>query len=390
MARVSRRGFVAGGAALGALALGTPARAVFDDPLTGTAQIAVLAPFTGDYIRLGEQIGNGVRAAIDDANRIRGNMDRTFTMRIYDDQNTLASGLVNAQFCADDATLVCAIGHLSGRITDSALQTYVNGRLPLIVPASTYDRITAHGYAGVLRLATKDSTEGNLAGAVALTRGKPKSSVVLYQDADYGIDVAAGYHDRMLKEKVDSKAIRFAWDTTDFASVAKATLDAKPDVVYLAGLTKDMGPMLHQLRVAGYKGDMYASQGFFDATTIDKYKADAEGLIVSTSMPPLQIAPSVFRIKSDFERRYGVFSPLSAFAYAAAQIAIAAVRRGGANDRLSVSRALAFATPYDTAVGTFSFGNTGDPIDPNAYFYTVKDGKWAYLQAAHRSNFVLK
>jgi branched-chain amino acid transport system substrate-binding protein len=390
MARVSRRAFVVGGVAVGALALGTPARAVFDDPLTGTAQIAVIGPFTGDFIRLGEQIGNGVRAAIDDANRIRGTMDRLFAMRTYDDQNSLASGLVNAQFCADDATLVCAIGHLSGRITDAALQTYVNGRLPLIVPASTYDRITAHGYAGVLRLATKDSTEGNLAGAVALALAKPKSSVVLYQDADYGIDVAAGYHDRMLKEKIDSKAIRFAWDTTDFASIARATLEAKPDVVYLAGVTKDMGPMLHQLRVGGYSGPIYGSQGFFDASTIDKYKADAEGLIVSTSMPPLQLAPTVFRIKSDFERRYGAFTPLSAFAYAAAQIAISAVRRGGANDRLAVSRALAFATPFDTAVGTLTFGSNGDPLDPNVYFYAVKDGKWVYLQAAHRSNFVLK
>jgi len=390
MARVTRREFVAGGAALGALALATPARAVFDDPLTGTAQIAVIGPFTGEAIRLGEQIGNGVRAAIDDANRIRGAMDRVFAMRTYDDQNSLASGLVNAQFCADDATLVCAIGHLSGRITDSALQTYVNGRLPLIVPASTYDRITAHGYAGVLRLATKDSTEGNLAGAVALARVKPKSSVVLYQDADYGIDVAAGYHDRMLKEKIASQAIRFVWDTPDFAAIARATLETKPDVVYLAGLTKDMGPILHQLRVAGYSGAIYASQGFFDASTIDKFKADAEGLIVSTSMPPLQLAPTVFRLKGDFERRYGAFTPLSAFAYAAAQIAISAVRRGGANDRLAVSRALAFATPFDTAVGTLTFGSNGDPLDPNVYFYTVKDGKWAYVQAAHRSNFVLK
>jgi branched-chain amino acid transport system substrate-binding protein len=390
MARIGRREFVAGGAALGALALGSPARAVFDDPIAGTSQIGVVGPFTGESIRLGEQIGNGVRAAIEDANRLRSSMDRIFAMRTYDDQNTLASGLVNAQFASDDANVVCVIGHLSGHITDSALQTYVNGRLPIIVPASTYDRVTAHGFAGVIRLATKDSTEGNLAGAVVLSRVKPKSSVVLYQDADYGIDVAAGYHDRMLKEKIDSKAIRYAWDAKDLAPVVKATLDAKPEVVYLAGLARDMGPMLAALHAAGYTGAMYASQGFFEATTTDKFKADAEGLIVSTSMPPLQLAPTVLRIKTDFERRYGGFTPLSAFAYASAQIAISAVRRGGANDRHSVARALSYSTPYDTVVGTLTFGSNGDPLDPNVYFYTVKDGKWSYVQAAHRSNFVLK
>jgi branched-chain amino acid transport system substrate-binding protein len=242
----------------------------------------------------------------------------------------------------------------------------------------------------VLRLETKDSTEGNLAGAVVMSLVKPKSSVVLYQDADYGIDAAAGYHDRMLSEKIASQAIRFAWDKPDFSTIARAALEAKPDVIYLAGVVKDMGPILPALRLNGYKGAIYGSQGFFDAATIDKYKGDAEGLIISTSMPPLQLAPTVFRIKGDFERRYGAFTPLSAFAYASAQIAIAAVKRGGANDRLAVSRALSFATPYDTAVGTFTFGSNGDPQDPNAYFYTVRDGKWAYLQSAHRSNFVLK
>lgn len=390
MARVNRGAFVAGGAALAAGALATPARAAFNDPLVAPATIGVVGPFTGEYVRLGEQIGNGVRAALDEVNRFHGPMDRIFSMRTFDDQNLLANGLVNAQFAVDDGTIDVVIGHLSGRITDQALQTYANGRLPIIVPASTFDRLTSHGYANVLRLATKDSTEGNLAGAVVIDRLKPKSSVVLYQDADYGIDVAAGYHDRMLKEKLDSKAIRFAFEKPDYAGVAKATAALKPDVIYLAGTVKDMGPILKPLRAEGYAGPFFASQGFFDPATIDKYKADSDGLIVSTSMPPLQLAPSIFRIKTDFEQRYGQFTPLAAFAYAAAQIAISAIKRGGSADRLAAARALTFGTSYDTLVGSLSFLPTGDPSDPNAYFYVVKDGKWSYVQAAHRSGFILK
>jgi len=387
---IDRRTFLAAGAALGASAAAAPARAAFNDPIVGTATIGVAGPFTGDAVRLGEQMGNGVRAAIDQANLLRGPMDRLFAMRTFDDQNTLAMGLVNAQYAVDDGTIDCVIGHLSGRITEQTLQTYVNGHLPLIIPASTFDRITAHGYADVLRLATKDSTEGDLAGSVVVSRVKPKSSVVLYQDADYGIDVAAGYHERMLREKIDSKPIRFSFEKPDYAGVSKDTLAAKPDVVYLAGTVKDMGPMLHQLRADGYAGPLFASQSFFDAATITKYKTEAEGLLVSTSMPPLQIAPSVYRIRLDFEQKYGPFTPLSAFSYAAAQIAIAAIRRGGAVDRLAVARTLNLPSTYDTVVGPVSFLNSGDPQDPNVYFYAVKDGKWSYVQAAHRSTFVLK
>jgi ABC-type branched-subunit amino acid transport system substrate-binding protein len=151
-----------------------------------------------------------------------------------------------------------------------------------------------------------------------------------------------------------------------------------------------MGPLLTQLRSGGYKGQLFASQGFFDIAAVDKYKADVDGLIVSTSMPPLQLAPSDYRIQSDFGQRYGPFTPISAFGYAAAQIALAAIKKAGTADRVAVGRALGFASTFDTVVGTFSFGTTGDPINPNVYFYTIKDGKWAYVQAAHPSSFILK
>ena len=71
-------------------------------------------------------------------------------------------------------------------------------------------------------------------------------------------------------------------------------------------------------------------------------------------------------------------------------MAIAAVRRAGAADRIAVARALGIAASFDTVVGTLQFGATGDPIDPNVYFYGVKDGKWAYLRSAHPSSFILK
>jgi branched-chain amino acid transport system substrate-binding protein len=387
---LNRRSFIAGSAACAAGALAAPARAAFNDTFISTATIGVVGPFSGDAAKLGEQIGNGVRSAINDANLIRGAMDRVYAMRTFDDQNLLANGLITAQYAVDDGSIDVAIGHLKGTITEQALQTYVNGHLPLIIPASTYDRLTTHGYGGVLRLETKDSTEGNLGGSVVMQRVKPKSSVVLYQDGDYGIDVAAGYHDRMLKEKVDSKALRFPFDKPDYPAVSKAALSGNPDIIYLAGTAHDMGPMIKQLRADGYTGPLYASQGMFDGTILEKYKDVAGELLISSSFPPLNLAPSTFHIRQNFEQKYGPMTPLAVFGYAAAQIAIAAIKRGAAADRLAAARALNYATEYDTIVGPVTFLGTGDPQDPNIYFYTIKDGKWLYVQAAHRSSFVLK
>jgi branched-chain amino acid transport system substrate-binding protein len=388
----NRRTFLAGGAALAATAAArVPALAqAGDTPLGGTVTIGVVAPFSGDQIKLGEQIGNGVRAATDDANLLRGTLDKAYLMKTFDDQNLLATGLVNAEFACDDPQVIAVIGHLSGRITDGALQTYNNNKMPVICPVSSYDRLTAHGYSNIVRLTAKDSTEGLLAAGYVNAKAKPAAVVVLYQDGDYGADVAQGFVDQMGAAKVATTAFGFSWDKPDWDAVVKEVMAKNPDVVFLAGTTKDMGPVVPRLQVNGYKGAFFASQGFFDPATITTYGTAVEGLVISSSMPPLNIAPGAYRIKNDFERKYGPFTPLSAFSYAAAQILIAIVRRTSASDRIAVQRALGLGTPFDTVVGELQFQITGDPQNVNVYFYKVVNGAWKFVGSALPSSFIVK
>ena len=349
MARISRRDFVAGAAAATSLGASRTAASANlqagDNPIAGTVTIGVVGPFTGDQIRLGEQIGNGVRAALDDANQLKGTLDKAFTSQTFDDQNLLASGLVNAQFACDNSEVIAVIGHLSGRITEAAMPTYQNAQMQVICPASSYDRLTSHGYGNILRLQTKDSTEGRLAARYINKTIKPKQAVGLYQDGDYGADVMVGFLEQMQGDKVNALPISFSWSKPDFVAVTKQILAAKPDVVFLAGETGDMGGLLPALATAGYTGPIYASQGFFDAQTIAKYGAAAEGLTISSSMPPLTIAPGAFRIKNDFENKYGAMTPLAAFAYAAAQIVVSVVPRRVAANRCTSTGAPAIGAP---------------------------------------------
>jgi len=394
MARISRRDFVAGAAAATSLGASRTAASANlqagDNPIAGTVTIGVVGPFTGDQIRLGEQIGNGVRAALDDANQLKGTLDKAFTSQTFDDQNLLASGLVSAQFACDNSEVIAVIGHLSGRITEAALPTYVNAQMPVICPASSYDRLTSHGYGNILRLVTKDSTEGHLAARYINRTLKPKQVVGLYQDGDYGADVMVGFLEEMQGDKVSALPISFSWQKPDFVAVTKQILAAKPDVVFLAGETGDMGGLLPALADGGYTGPIFASQGFFDAQTLAKYPTASEGLTVSSSMPPLTIAPGAFRIKNDFENKYGALTPLSAFAYAAAQIVVSVVRRTNANDRVAVARGLNVTSAFDTVVGQLAFQNDGDPVDPNVYFYGVRNGAWKYVASAVPTSYIVK
>jgi branched-chain amino acid transport system substrate-binding protein len=319
---------------------------------------------------------------------MRGSLGTLFTMRTFDDQNLVAQATVSAQFAVDDASVICIIGHLSGHGTEAALRAYSNADMPVIIPASTYEKLTAYGYTSVLRLPTKDSSEGRLAATYVLQERKAARVAVLYQDGDYGFDVANGFVKQL--GAIPCQSVKFSWEKPNFDDAAQKALAANPDLIYLAGNVTDMGQVLSTLRTAHYAGPFVASQGFFSAATTEKYGADAEGLIVSSSIPPFQLAPTDQSVIQDFRQNYGDFTPLSALAYAGAQIALAAIQRTGARNRLNLWRALQNPTAYDTVIGSFSFLATGDQVEPNVYFYEVKDGKWSYLRSAHPTSFLAK
>lgn len=395
----TRRRFI--GAASGALALGSTGAAqaqIFQLPpplgsqITGPAlTFAVAMPLSGDQRVFGEQVVNGARQATYDANQTKAPTDPIFNIRTYDDQGSLAGASSQAQFVISDPTLVAVIGHLGSHITDIVVPRYGGALVPQIVPASTFDPITAHGYRTVFRLPTKDSSEGSLYAQYLDLHRKPAKIVLFASDGDYGPPVAQAFVQQATADKVPITRIDVSTAKPDYRAATTRALAEGPDFVFFAGLVRDLGAVLDLMRVSGYTGAMGASQGFFDPVTISRYGKAVEGLVVSTSSPPLNLIPAAFTARSNFEQQYGVaMTPLSAFGYASAQIIITLVRRTGANNRLAVARALNSPLPLDTVVGTFTFGVTGDPLNPNLYFYTVKDSQWDYSYAVRPTSFLLK
>lgn len=399
---MKRSRFVAGAAS--ALALGTAQRAdaqgiyPLPTPLNQFPQVqtgppfnfAVAVPLSGDQRPFGIQVVDGVQQAVYDANQTRVPTDPIFTVRTFDDQGSLAGASLQAQFIIDDTTINAVIGHLGGRITDIVVPRYGGALVPQIVPASTYDPITSHGYRTIFRLPTKDSMEGQLYAKTLDKRSNPATVVVFAADGDYGPDVASAFVAQATVDKVLVNRINVSTSKPDYQGAAARGLAAKPDFIFFAGQIRDLGEVLDQLRVAGYSGALGASQGFFDPETISRFGKTVEGLVVSSSMPPLNLVPTAVQARANFQQQYGVMTPLAAFGYASAQLIINLVRRTGATNRLALARALNSPLPNETIVGSFSFGPTGDPLNPQIYFYTVKAGKWEYSYAANPTAFLLK
>jgi ABC-type branched-subunit amino acid transport system substrate-binding protein len=385
---IHRKGFLfSGAAAIAGAALPSAARAQLQ-PYQQQLTLAVNVPLSGDRAAAGREIANGVQAAVDEANQFSGSYTSAYTMRTFDDMDALAQAIVNVQFAAADPTVLAVIGGFDGSLISASLSSYANQQMPLIVPGSTADSVTSQGYRVVWRLPTKDSTEGQLHAYFIAKRVKPKMALAVTQDGDYGYDVAQGFVNQAKQSKINADGFQFPYDKPDYAAAAKRILDKKPDYVLLCGTADAMGPLIPALRSAGYTGKLGATQGFYNQMTLAKYADAFNGGYISTSFPPLERAPDVLNALTDFRARYQVTS-LSAFAYAAAQIVISASKHTGTANRLTTMTALQTPSSYNTIVGSFQFTPTGDPVDPNLYFYEITDGKFKYAAPSHPTAFVL-
>jgi branched-chain amino acid transport system substrate-binding protein len=386
---MTREEFLAGAVAQ-IFPLPTPLNAQPIQPTGPPMWIGLVAPLSGDQGVAGTQLVNGGLQAIYDANQLRLPTEPLYSLRTFDDRGSLGGAQLSAQFAISDPTIVAVVGHLGGVVTESVVTKYGDALVPLIVPASTYDPITSHGYRTVFRLPTKDSFEGTLYARDLNQRARPKNVVVFAQDGDYGPAVANGFAAQMQADKVPAQVIGVTTVRPDYRTALARALAAAPDFVFFAGRVATLGALLAQLRAGGYTGPFGASQGFFDPATLASNGKAAEGIIVSSSMPPLAFVPAAYTPKANFEQQYGPMTPVSAFGYAAVQLVVSTVRKTGSTNRLSLARALLAPTPTTTCVGEFTFGPTGDPLDPDVYFYTAHEGGWEYAHPAHSAPFLLR
>ncbi|MDQ2991869.1 MAG: branched-chain amino acid ABC transporter substrate-binding protein [Candidatus Eremiobacteraeota bacterium] len=386
-----RSGFLAGGVALATAAAALPARAQYiGTPYRQQLTIAVNVPLSGPLGPYGIAVVNGARAAVDYDTRYSGPLERAFSIRTFDDQGALAIAITNAQFAAGDNTVVATIGGLTADVTVGCLSEYANDGMPLIVPAVTADAVTARGYRNVFRLPTKDTTEGILFARTVLPEAKPTYALAVMQDGGYGAEVAHGFAAQAHADKHNVDVVSFPDEKPDYAAAAAAIVAKKADYLFLAGKVAAMGPLVPALVAAGYKGAFGLSDGFYDVSTIKQYGEQLTGALIATSFAPLRRAPSDFILLQDLTSAIGDVTAFSAYGYAAAQIAMTAVKRSNAMDRIATLQALVTpGAPYATLTGSYTFDFSGDAIDPNIYLFSIGKDGFTYKKPAHPSGFVL-
>jgi branched-chain amino acid transport system substrate-binding protein len=385
-----RSHFIGGTAALLAGAAARPAGAqlVPGTQYVQLLNLAVSVPLSGSDGPYGKQVVDGVHAAVDENNQYAAPLQSVFGVRELDDQNSVGIAMSNVSIASADPSVVATIGNLSGDVIVAALPQYANVSMPLIVPATTADAITTQGYRNVFRLPPSDTMLGSLFGGNAVAQFRPTFALAVAEADAYGAAVSAGFVSGAKSARIKSEVYALP-ASPNYADAARAILQLSPDYIFLGGKVGTIGAIVGALHDLGYVGKYGLSDGFYAPETIASYGTILNGSWVASSMPPLKRAPGDVRLLADYSQHYGAITTLAAYGYAAAQIAMAAVKRTSATNRGAALTALQQSISYDTILGSFAFDATGNPLQPNIYLYSIDGATFTYQQSALPSSFVL-
>ena len=284
----------------------------------------------------------------------------------------------NAQAYVDNEDVVGVVGPWNSACAVEQIpivSTRAAGPLAMISPSNTFEGLTrgaaseplyADGTRSYARVVALSGAQGAASARLAKDLGA-RRAVVLHEDLrdDYVRTLVEQFGATARAVGLDT--VRLPWPVLkDYSELAASVAAAKPNAVYLAGLTQNNAKTLvEDLRAALPRGvELIAPDGFAYSEVAQGLGAAGEGMLVtSTSVPSELLPPEGARFVREFGHDLAEPGFLGApEAAQATEVLLDAIARSDGT-RASVVEEL-FATKVESGIlGSFSFDRFGD-VDP--------------------------
>ncbi|HEY5257157.1 MAG TPA: branched-chain amino acid ABC transporter substrate-binding protein, partial [Candidatus Baltobacteraceae bacterium] len=370
-------------------------------PSGGVVKIGVDLPLSGADASVGLSTLDGVVLAVEQANAAKllpGGM--TFTVDQLDDAvqgvHSPAQGAANARTFVSDANVLAMIGPYNSNVAAAQIPLTNAGGLVQISPAVVADGLTMGADAASLRRAnpnantffrvcTTDSRQGSAGARFARQLGW-KTVYIVDDNETYGLDLADVFESDFVKAGGTVLGHdHLAPNTQDFKAMLLKIAATRPDVLFYGGVTSTGGGLLRKQMFDTGLGQtpMLGGDGIPDLNTVAGDLAD--GSYYTLAAPNAQRLPSARSFVAAYRKRFGIpVGPYSANAYAATQVAIAAISAaarsaGGFPSRASVLAGVS-SIDIQTPIGPVAFDAAGDVRNPIISLYRFQNGQGSFIR----------
>ncbi|WP_029893572.1 branched-chain amino acid ABC transporter substrate-binding protein [Desulfohalovibrio reitneri] len=368
-----------------ALVLGGAIGCSSDEPTDegGTAEqeaqplkIGSLSPLTGPYAADGNDIANGVRAAIsvvEEQGGIPGYSEIEFLPQdsACDPKQAVAAAnkLVNEKVKG-------VVGAYCSSSTIPASEVIVaEAGIPMLTPASTNENVTERGLQNMWRVCGRDDDQAVVAVQFMQDFLDAKTLYIVDDKTTYSQGLADNV-ERLAKEQglevIEHDHVNQG--DKDFSAVLTKIKDVQPDVFYMSLQNSSTGAlMLIQADRMDIGADIVAQDAVYHPQLIEIAKDAANGVYLTFGY--IDESTEAYKEFKEAYAEYGEPGAYSGYAYDSATVLLKAIEQAGSTDPQALREAI-LGMDFQGATKHISFKENGDS-GSNYIIRQVQDGKFA-------------
>ncbi len=339
-----------------------------------TLKIGSMSPLTGPYAADGNDIANGVRAAISIIEK-EGGIPGYDKIELYP-QDTACDPrqAVAAANKLINLGVVGVVGAYCSSATIPASEVLDEESIPMLTPASTNEKVTERGLPYMYRVCGRDDDQSKTALKFMMDQLHAKSVFIVDDKTTY----SQGLADSVEKLSAANGIKVLAHDhinqgDKDFSAVLTKIKQDNPDVFYMSLQNSSAGAlMLIQARRMGLKCVILAQDAVYHPQLIDIAKDAAEGAYLTFGYKDK--STDAYKKFMSVYAQYGAPGAYSEYAYDGAYALLQAIKKAGSTDPQKIKEQLT-TIEFAGASKIIKFGPTGDS-GSNYIIQTVKGGQF--------------
>ncbi len=360
-------------------------------------KIGFAAPLTGDQAPQGQDMYNGVKLAIEQAQAAGPILPGVrLELIAMDDQHSPTQSVAVAKKLIADPNVLIVVGHLNSSCSMPASAVYHEARMTQISPVSSNPQISRQGFDTFFRTCATDDLQGPAAALFAVRELGAKRIFLVDDMTTYGRGLANEFKKKATElgaELLGHEGI--TQGDKDFTPLLTKAAAMSPDLIYFAGMFPEGALLIKQRLDVGFRGRFMGGDGLFDPTLIELATAQAaEGVYLTTIGSDVHGIPTAQAFVKAYESTFGPLGAYSSYSYEATSLAVHVLRQAAAQGRLSdpkasptarrevVLAAMKQVKDYPGIFGPQNFDEHGDPVIKDIGLFTVKDGKFVFLKTA--------
>jgi branched-chain amino acid transport system substrate-binding protein len=349
-------------------------------------KVGLVAPLTGDQAAHGIDMKQGAELALEDA-QAQGPIVPGYKIElaVLDDARNPAQAVSAAKRLAADPDVLAIAGHLNSSCTKPASAIYHEARMLHVSPVSSNPDISRQGFDTFYRVCPTDDLQGPAAAGFAIKTLGAKTIFILDDLTTYGRGLSNEFE--QAAQKMGAEILGHEGITQgekDFSPVLTKIKGLQPDLIFFAGMYPEGALLIQQRAKLGIAAKFLGGDGLYEQSLIQLATPQAaEGVYLTALGGDVKLLPSAQAFIAAYEKKYGHLGAYSSYMYDATRLVLEMIRVAGKKDRAAVLSAMKNLKEYKGILGTHAFDEKGDTRLRTIGIYTVKGGKFEFLEAVN-------